>query len=452
MSSGNAWSLTTQSDRFKIKYGKLADKVFNAGNPITMQIAVKNDFVGKQMVEDNPLGFSGSVGSRVMPKSNVGNYANSILTSKKQYATVIVDRESMKASSTTEGAFFKFMDKPVKDAVESFDRNKSRQFFGDGSGVLAYGAAGATAASDVTGNGSVGTPYVIPLIAVSGAIAQFHDANFEEKDFVQIVTGITDLVTGAGGTAEGGDLETNLLEVVEVNTALKQIKVVGTSAVLAALVAAGVGVPGTGELPANAAIVMQRSYMGDFTGLRLVSKLSEAFDLGTTGLSLHGIPMQRRWRMLVKDAANSALSVAKINEVAIGVEKRCGKAITMIAASYEQFTKLLDLSESAKRYTTVMPASSNFKKAIYGFEAVEYMTTTGAVPVIADRMIKADELWLLNKNFIEYRLRPDGARWADEDGTVFLRTGNDSYEATYACYGDMQVSPNYHGHLKNLAA
>ena len=30
MSSGNAWSLSTQSDRFKIKYGKLAEKVFNA--------------------------------------------------------------------------------------------------------------------------------------------------------------------------------------------------------------------------------------------------------------------------------------------------------------------------------------------------------------------------------------------------------------------------------------
>lgn len=445
--SGTAWSLTTQSDRFKIKYGKLADKVFNAGNPITMQIAVKTDFVGKQILDDNPLGFSGSVGSRVMPKSNVGNYANSILLSKKQYATVIVDRESMKASSTTEGAFFKFMDKPVKDAVESFDRNKSRQFFGDGSGILGYGAAGATAATDVTGAGTIGSPYIVPL-----SVANFHDANFEEKDYVQMVTGITSLVDGSGGTAEGGDLETNLLEVVEVNSVLRTVKLVGTSPVLAAYVAAGVSTPGTGEMPANAGICMQRSYQGDFAGLRLVSNLSAAFDAGTSGLTFQGIPLQRRWRMFVKDASAAALTVALINEVAIGVEKRCGKAITMIACSYEQFTKLLDLSENNKRYTTVMPAASNFKKAIYGFEAVEYMTTTGPVPVIADRMIKKDELWLLNKNFIEYRLRPEGAQWADEDGTVFLRTGSDSYEATYACYGNLQISPSYHGHLKNLAA
>lgn len=443
MSSGNAWSLSTQSDRFKIKYGKLADKVFNAGNPITMQVPVKNDFVGKQMTEDNPLGFSGSVGSRVMPKSNTGNYANSTIFSKKLYATVIVDRESMKASSTTEGAFFKFMDKPVKDAMESFDRNKSRMFFNDGSGVLGRGFGVGPAA--VTGNGSVATPYV-----VSFDITEFFDANFEEKDFVQMVSGITDLgATGkyqknAGGTAEGADTEVNLLEVVEVNSASLQIKLVGTSAILAAHVA------GASALAATDAIVMQRSYQGDMSGIRLASSLSEQFDLAVAVEPLYGIPVQRRWRMYVLDAGNSALSIAMINQVAIGIEKRCGKAITMIAASYEQFTKLLDLQETQKRYTTVMPANPAFKKAVYGFEAVEYMTTTGPVPVIADRMIHADEIFLLNKNYIEYRLRPDGAKWADEDGTVFLRTGNDSYEATYACYGELFISPGYHGHLKGL--
>jgi hypothetical protein len=350
------------------------------------------------------------------------------------------------------------MDKPVKDAMESFDRNKSRMFFGDGSGILAKGAASTTAdVVSIAASGTFGTPGYVPahyLIPLNSA-GQFHDANFEEKDFVQIVTGITG-VDNSGGTSEGGDSGVNLLEVIEVNPATKSIKVVGTSAVLAALAAAAVTTPGTGELPANAAIVMQGSYMGDFTGLRLVSNLSAAFDAGTAGLSLYGIPVQRRWKMHVVDAqaggASGALSTALLNQVAIAVEKKCGKAITLLAASYEQYTKLLDLSESNKRYTTVMPAAANFKKAIYGFEAVEYMSTTGAVPVIADRMIKADEIWFLNKNFIEYRLRPDGAKWADEDGTVFLRTGSDSYEATYACYGDCQISPSYHGHLKNLAA
>jgi hypothetical protein len=438
MAANIAWSIASANDSFKIKYGKLADKVFNAGNPITMQISVKQDFVGKSLVEDNPLGFSGSVGSGVLPKSNVASYVNSILLPKKNYATVVVDRESMKASSTSEGAFFKFMDRPVKDALDSFDRNKSRQFFGDGSGILGYGDA---AAADVTGNGSTATPYIVTFAA-----SKFNEANFEEKDYVQVVTGITSLVDGSGGTAEGGTAQTNLLEVVAINPSARTISLVGTSPALAALVAS------TDPLGAAAAICMQSSYMTDLTGLRLVSKLSAAFDAGTTGLSLYNIPMQRRWRMYVKDAAAAALTKPLLNDMAVTIESRTGKTVTMLACSYTQFQKLLDLSEDQKRYTMVAPANSSFKKANYGFEAVEYMTSTGPVPVIPDRMIQKDEIWFLNKNYIEYRLRPGGAEWATEDGTTFLRvTNEDSYEARYAMYGECQISPNYHGHLKNLA-
>jgi hypothetical protein len=137
-----------------------------------------------------------------------------------------------------------------------------------------------------------------------------------------------------------------------------------------------------------------------------------------------------------------------MNHMAITVEKRCGKAINIVACSYEQFAKVLDLNENQKRYP-VYPA--NKKYSSLGFDAVEYMTTTGPVPVIPDRMIKKDEIWFLNKNYIEYRLRPGGAQWAEEDGTVFLRTFDDCYEARYACYGECFISPTYQGHLKNLA-
>ena len=137
----STWNMTSVQSAFKIKYGKLADRVFNAGNPVLMQITSEEDFVGSQLTDENPLGFSGSVGSRKLPKPGSGNYANSTLFAKKLYGRVVVDREAMKASSTSEGAFFKFMDKPVRDTMESFDRNRSRMFFNDGSGVLGKGNA-----------------------------------------------------------------------------------------------------------------------------------------------------------------------------------------------------------------------------------------------------------------------------------------------------------------------
>lgn len=434
----STWSMTSVQSAFKIKYGKLADRVFNAGNPVLMQITTKEDFVGSQLTDENPLGFSGSVGSRKLPKPGSGNYANSTLFAKKLYGRVVVDREAMKASSTSEGAFFKFMDKPVKDTMESFDRNRSRMFFNDGSGVLGKGNA---AAADVTGNGSEATPYIVNFVA-----AEFFEQNWEEKDYVQVVTGISDAVTNGGGTAEGGDTETNLLEVVEVDPVGRNISLVGTSAVLAALVTA------VDPLPATAAIVMQRSYMGDMTGLRLLSKASIAHDAGTV-VNIYGIPTFRRWKMFTKNAAGGAISTALCNEVAIGVEAKTGKTVNLIATSYTQFGKFLDLSETQKRYTTVVPANPAYNKAQFGFKAVEYMTSTGPVAVIPDRMIRKDEVWFLNKNYIEFRLRPGGAEWFTEDGTTFLRVyEEDSYEARYGTYGECFISPSFQGHLYGLSA
>jgi hypothetical protein len=426
-----------RSESFKIKYGKLSDAVFNTANPILMQVKKNEKFVGKQYVENNPMGFAGSVGSRVLPKSNSASYENAILYSKKCYATLEVEREAFKASASDDGAFFSFMKEPTKKALESFMRNWSRQFFGDGTGILGKGHAGA---ADVTGAGTSGNPYVVTFHS-----SQWNEANFEEKDFVQVVTGIDSL--GEAGTAEGGDTETNLLEIVEVVPASKVIKLVGTSAVLAARVA------GTNPLGATDAIVMQRSYLGDLTGLRKVSMLSEMFDLATlpVGTKLYEVSLQRRWKMHVKDAANAALTKPLLNEMALAVDKKVGKTINIIVPSYEQFQKLLDLSEDQKRYTIVMPSAKEYQKAVYGFKAVEYMTTTGPVPVIPDRMVKPDEIFFLNKDYIEFYLRPGGAEWAEDDGTVFLRTSGDSYSARYAMYGECLIVPSFHAHLKGLA-
>ena len=431
-----AWSIENMNSSFKTKYGKVADRVYNAGNPILMQIKNINDFVGNKLTDDTPLGYSGSVGSRKLPVSNSGNYANANLYSKKIYATCVVDREAMLASSTSEGAFFKFMDRPIKDTMESFERNRSRMFFNDGSGILAYGDAGA---ANVTGLGTVASPYVITFAAT-----KFFEQNFEERDYVQVVTGITDTVTGAGGTAEGGDSKTNLLEVVEVDPTSFTIKVVGTSTVLAGLVAA------PGPLPANAAIVMQRSYMGDMSGLRLIQQATLEWETNGTALTLYDIPVSRRWSMSLLNANSNAITVSLMNQLAIKVEKKTGKPINLIASSYEQYAKILDLHENQKRYCCY-PADVRFKKAQFAFQALEYMTSTGPVPVIPDRMIRPTELWFLNKDYIQFRMRPGGPQWFTNDGTTFLRElDEDMYGARYGSYGECFISPPYHGHMRGL--
>lgn len=433
MAANATWSLETRDESFKIKYGKLADLVFNAGHEILSQVKVNEKFTGKSYVEDQPLGFSGSVGSRKLPIANTGKYANSILISKKLYGRVLIDRESLKAASTSEGAFYDFMDRPMDDLMRSYDRNRSRMLFGDGTGILGYGDA---AAADVTGAGTIASPYVVTFVS-----AKFNEGNWEEGDFVQVVDGIDAL--GAGGTAEGGDNTTNLLEVTLVNPVTFQVSLVGTSALLAAAVAL------PGPLEATQAIAMQRSYEGDMTGLRKVSKYTEAWLAGNNTLSLYNIPLQRRWSMHVHDVGGAAISTATLNADIIQVKYRCGRDINLIASSYVQYQKMLDLAENDKRYQ-MNPV--NPKYAEFGFEAVQYMTPTGPVPVVMDRMCEKSEIWLLNTKYMEFYLRPGGIEFVEEDGTPFLRTADeDSFEARLASYGELFISPNFQGHIKDLA-
>lgn len=422
----SAFSLVTATNVFKRKFWKMSDAVFNASNVVWSRLEKNSDFVGKDMFVSNPLSFSGGVGSGSLPTANVGKYEGSIINSKRIYAVAQVEREAIKASETSEGAFVKAMQETVKKTLESFMRNCSRQLFADGSGVLAKGA-GASAAAVVTGNGSTATPYVVTLTS-----STFFDANLEEKDLVNIVTGL-----GADNT--GGAAETTALEIVAVDVVNYTVSLVGTSARLAALVA------GTAKFATTDGIVMQNSYLNDLTGLRGISIQSQA----GTG-SIYNVPVQRRWSMDYKDASAAAITVDLINERMLQIERKSGKVPNLIVCGFKQYQKMLALHENQKRYN-ISPKDSKYVGR-FSFDGLQFMSTAGVVPVVYDRFVKDDEIWLLNDNYITVCMRPGGAQWFEEDGTVFLRdTGSDSYSARYGLYGELYIIPSFHGHIFNLA-
>jgi hypothetical protein len=417
------FNLTDQTNLFKINYYKKSENMYNSANVLQGRIKKKYDFTGKQRFVATPLSFSGGVGAGTLPVSNAGNYEGAVITSKKVYATCEVEREAIKASANDQGAFVRATAETVKKTVESYMRNSSRILFGDGTGILGKGVGAGPA--DVTGAGSTGSPYVVTFAA-----AQWNEANWEEKDLVQMVTSLAS--DNTGGTAEGGDSTTNLLEIVEVDPVALSISLVGTSAVLAALVSS------TDPLPASTGIAMQRSYLKEPMGL-------DGALLKTSG-TLYNIPIQRRWQALQSDANGAGITVDKMNSVMLQVEKKFGKAPNMIVASYEQYQNILALLEDQKRYN--LP-NKNLKGAL-SFSGVEFMATTGAVGIFVDRFAKKDKVYFLNDNFIECHHRP-GFGWFDDDGTVFLRTSGDSYEARYGGYYENFITPTAHGILYDLA-
>jgi hypothetical protein len=422
----SAFSLVTATNVFKRKFWKMSDAVFNASTVTWSRINKNSDFVGKDMFVSNPLSFSGGVGSGSLPTANVGKYEGSIINSKKIYAVCQVEREAIKASEQSEGAFVKAMAETVKKTLESYMRNMSRMLFADGTGVLAKGA-GASAAAAVSGAGTTGSPYLVTLTA-----STFFDANLEERDLIQIGT-------GAAADNSGAAVEGTFLEISAVDTTNFTVSLVGSSTRLAALVA------GTAKFATTDVIIMQNSYNNDITGLRGISNQSAA----GSG-SIYNVPVQRRWSMQVLDASAAAITVDLINQEMLKIERKSGKVPNLIVCGFKQYQKMLALHENQKRYN-LSPKDSKYAGQ-FSFDGLQFMSTAGIVPVVYDRFVKDDELWLLNDNYITCTMRPGGVQWFEEDGTVFLRdTGSDSYSARYGGYMELYVIPTFHGHIKNLA-
>ena len=305
---------------FKIKYEKLSENVYNSANVLLGRVKKSYNFTGRKLQITVPQSFSGGVGSGSLPKANAAKYSAAEIEAKKVYAVVDIDRETIKASLSSEGAFVQATKEVVKKGVESFMRNMSRILFNDGSGSL---GSVADLATDLSGAGSDASPYVL-------TIADMKEANFEEKDLVQIDSETTDP-----------------LEIIEVDPDNSQIKLVGSSAILA-----------TGTAT-NVKIHMQGSKDNDPDGLKGVIQKSDGRS------SSYGIAHGRRWESVVVDQKTLNAGVAQdlttdmLNEVMLKVKKKCGKSPNLIVCSYKQYEKLLNLLESTKQFT--VPTRANLK-------------------------------------------------------------------------------------------
>ena len=418
-----AFSLTETSGLFLTKFQARSLNHYNSKALLDGRIKKRYDFQGKQKNIETQLSFSGGVGAKVLPKANTSIVEQAVITATKNYARVMVDRESLKAASTTEGAFQKFMAYPVKKTVESFIRNSGRMIFGDGTGILGRGDG----ATDVTGAGTTSDPYVVTFRE-----SDWNESNFEEQDYVQVVTGLN-ATDNHGGTPEGGDSVANLLLISEVLPATRQVKLVGVSPVLA-------GYKGSpSAMPTTAGLVIQRSYEAEPQGLSGVCMA----DSGT----LYGIDVKRRWRSQQIDALGQGIVTDALNEAVLRQEKATGDTPKMVVMNFNQMRKILAQLEDQKVYN--LP-NKNLKGHM-GFSGVELMTSRGPIGMFVDRFCPEDKIFLLNDQHIVRHHRPDFG-WFDDDGTVFLRTADeDVYEARYGGYYENLIDPTFQTVIHNLS-
>lgn len=403
-----SFNLTDSSNKFKIKYGKVSENVYNSTNVTLGRVIKKYDFTGKQRTVDVPQGFNGGVGSGSLPTALYDPSGNATITAKKVYGVCKIDREAIKAADGDEGSFYKQTKHTVGKTVESWMRNMSRILFNSyDNGELGRGD-GSTA---VTGAGTTGDPYILTVNS-----SYWKEANWEENDYVNCGT------------------EQTLLQVYEVVPATKKVKLVGTSATLATAVA--------GATSTSAKFYMQKSKDNDPTSI--------ATALAATSSTLYSLSVNRRWQASVQaDSDGAGLTVDLMNQDMLTVQRKTGKVPNLIVTSFKQYEKLLNLLEDKKEYN-VDPRAENLK-GHFSFKGLSFHSAAGLVPIFPERFVEDDRIYYLNDEFIEIHHRPDFG-WFDDDGTVFLRSADDdAYEARYGGYLECYTVPNFHGYRYDLA-
>lgn len=398
------FSLAEHADAlFKTKYLKLSENVYNSANVLLGRVKKSYTSTGKHEFIPVPQSFSGGVGSGSLPKANTAKYEDALITFKKVYAVVEVEREAIKAAMNDEGAFVRATRETVKKGVESYMRNMSRILFNDGTGAL-----GEVDVVVDEGSGQYLLTIEDDASALTNTAIEWKDANLEERDIINI-----------------GD-NTDCFEILEVLPATFQIRV---RRVL------GSHVPAADEV-----LYMQGSKDNDPQGLRGVCD-------ATTG-SLYNIPVGRRWQATQLDAAGAAISHELINKMMLDIEKKSGKSPNLIITSYKQYEKYLNTIEDQKRYN-ISPRDKNLKGKI-SFEGLEVMSSKGPIGIFPERFCEDDRMYFLNDNSIQIHHRPDFG-WFDDDGTVFLRKSDeDCYEARYGGYFEVFINPAFQGVLTGL--
>ena len=397
----------TESALFKTAYGKHNAKAFNQRSPLYGRIKKKTNFKGKDMVSSIRLSYGGGRGSGKLPRASRALYKQITLKTRKLYHRLSIDNETFEASKSTVGAFVNMAKEPMEVARIAFSNLLERQIvLGDltGTGLLMTSPASSRSAAT-----TVTSPFELTMTA--GDIAE----SLEEGDVCDLVAGSATVVAEVTKVTEGATPKVSFT------------RLDGSNANIAAT--------------AKVDVYLQNSKDAELSGLQGV--------LTATSGTYKGIAVGRRWQSYQDTNGGTARDLTKslLNKAVLQIVKRCGEVPSVIMCNHKQYIALLDLFEDIKRVQ--IPARAKSLKGQVGYGALEYVSAQGTIPVIFNRYVPEDQIYLLNEDKIELVSRA-APQWFDRDGTVFLREDEDSYEARYGCYSDLFIQPFYQGIITDL--
>lgn len=400
---------------FKEFYGSGSDQsLVNKKTPL-LSILMKNhkaDWVGDSFVQPVRFGSAVGIGYRAvgqnLPSPKSAPRGKAVFTAKRAYATAEYDREAIVASRNDRGSFAKVTVDEVESTIEGFNLHMlERAFFSDGSGKLGE-------VKSVTGAGTTGSPWVI-VGETNGTNAPKHKKRYYPRGAK------LDLYTAAG-------VYQMTIEVVSASATTVTATTVATGSV-ATPVALDI-------------MYWEGNKDGECVGLNLIAPVSAG--------NLYGISQTSNpeFKGLISNLAGATIGFGDLNDLISDIEEEIDSPDLAIG-SHSTVAALKSQAEDQKRYSMAEIKSSDLK---VGFQGIQLMSDDGAFPMISSQMCPDDEIYFVNKKYLQLVMRQDFG-WFDDDGTILMRdTNKDVLAARFGGYFELFCSkPNSVARLRNFA-
>lgn len=379
-------TLQTADNALKEVYlGVVTDQLNTSINPLLAKInQTTSDVWGKEIRKLAPYGINGGIGAGdedgSLPSAAGNNYAQFVLELKNLYGKIEISDKAIRASQNSAGAFVNLLNAEMEGLIKASSFNFGRMLYGDGTGILA--------------NISNNTATTLTLDSVTNIIEGM----------------VVDIVKTDGTVYSGG----SSVRITSINRSTK-VATINTTLTAEALKST----EGT-----SYAICVQGSYGKELTGLSAIFK-----DSGT----LYGLDRSLySWMIPYIKNIKTSTQTTDISDIIMQT------AIDQLDEVSDSKVDFIVCSAGVKRnyqeYFNSYRTNVDIMELTGGYKAISY----NGIPVVSDRFVKPNTLYLLNTKQFNLHQLCDWQWLEGEDGRVIKQTQNKpTYTATLVKYADI---------------
>lgn len=394
--------------------------IFEDGDASGLTVDGKNVVYALRTNRNQGVGAVGS--GKVLPKAGYQETVNVTIPHRYTYGRIQLEAQTIKQSKTNKGAFIKALTLEMNGLKDDMSKARNRMLWGDGTGVLAKVSGGALASATTINVKDPG--------GVTGSV--------NGARFLQPGMSIAIIRSATPATASDSDI-------VGTGSAVTAVSTNGASITISA---GGFGAVALndGDLivaqPAGTDSSAQTSINREPMGLRGL------VDDGTYQSSIFGVSRTTYPKFKANIISlGDVFNVDSADRVLDLCEERGNGEVKKIVGHHSAVREYEKLCMQFKRYL-----GKDAKNPDLGFTQNGADLTFSDRPMVKDRMAPYNQFYFIDASSAT-RYALVNAEWADEDGTILLRTtdNTDSYEARFRIFDNFMIdNMNSCGRLDDL--